>query len=104
MDFPLLFFVTAQKLLCCLNVGYKVLLQKHYAQNIAFYFHSDFYVFRLFYSCRAQLLTLLATSQGFHLAAITNPLSLDAKDIIIKNAVLRVLKAESESLLWLGCN
>ena len=33
--------------------------------------------------------------QGFHLAAITQPLSLNVKDRIIKMAVLRVLKAES---------
>uniref|UniRef100_H2YTL8 Symplekin n=1 Tax=Ciona savignyi TaxID=51511 RepID=H2YTL8_CIOSA len=32
--------------------------------------------------------------QGFHLASITKPLSLDAKDKIIKMAVLRVLKSE----------
>nr|XP_009860228.1 symplekin [Ciona intestinalis] len=36
--------------------------------------------------------------QGFHLASITKPLSLEAKDKIIKMAVLRVLKSERSAI------
>nr|CAB3266754.1 symplekin [Phallusia mammillata] len=36
--------------------------------------------------------------QGFHLASITKPLSLDAKDRIIKMSVLRVLKSERSAI------